>query len=352
MSYAVIHVQKFKANDVKGIQIHNQRESPNSKNMDIDKEKSVLNYDLHNPEPVNYNHKVKEIIKEGYTSSRAIRKDAVMMTGTLISSDKEFFSKLDLSDQKKFFQDAYDKLKELYGEKNIVAAVVHLDEQTPHMHLCSVPIIEGKLLAKSLFDRQGLRTLQEEIPKYLKSQGFDIQRGEKSEKKHVDTVDYKKKLSKEVETLQCKSKALKSDLRAIQGQLTKIKGLKPNFDRIDRIQAKVGFLNKSKVTISKDDFEELCNTAKGYGLLEDKLSYLKQENKTMSKDIDTLYSSHQQNKSKTSNTQSKLVAVNSKLGLLVDFIKATDQVDQANKYVREQTQKQAVKARNYDDLEL
>ena len=99
MSYAVIHVQKFKMNDVKGIQIHNQRESPNSKNKDIDREKTELNYDLRNPELVKYNHKVKEIIKVGYTIDKAIRKDAVVMTGTLVTSDKEFFSKLSQAEQ-------------------------------------------------------------------------------------------------------------------------------------------------------------------------------------------------------------------------------------------------------------
>ena len=42
MSYLVCHIQKFKNNDVKGLQIHNQRESDKSKNIDIDKSKSHL----------------------------------------------------------------------------------------------------------------------------------------------------------------------------------------------------------------------------------------------------------------------------------------------------------------------
>lgn len=53
---------------------------------------------------MNYNYKVKEIIKEGYTIDKAIRKDAVVMTGTLVTSDKEFFSKLSLAEQKNTFR--------------------------------------------------------------------------------------------------------------------------------------------------------------------------------------------------------------------------------------------------------
>ena len=91
MSYLICHVQKFKANGVKGTQIHNQRESVNSKNKDINEDRTILNYDLHNEKHINYNHKVKEIIKEGYKVNKGIRKDAVVMTSTLITSDNEYF---------------------------------------------------------------------------------------------------------------------------------------------------------------------------------------------------------------------------------------------------------------------
>ncbi|MBJ7968236.1 plasmid recombination protein, partial [Bacillus cereus] len=40
-------MQKFKMRDVKGIQIHNQREKESHTNPDIEKEQSHLNYDLH-----------------------------------------------------------------------------------------------------------------------------------------------------------------------------------------------------------------------------------------------------------------------------------------------------------------
>ncbi len=42
MSYLVCHVQKFKSNDVGGMQRHNQRETEGHKNKDIDNDKSHL----------------------------------------------------------------------------------------------------------------------------------------------------------------------------------------------------------------------------------------------------------------------------------------------------------------------
>lgn len=40
------------------MQIHNQREIENSKNKDIDRSKTELNYDLHNQQHINYNHEI------------------------------------------------------------------------------------------------------------------------------------------------------------------------------------------------------------------------------------------------------------------------------------------------------
>ena len=200
MSYFACHVEKFKSNDVRGLQIHNQRESSNSKNNDIDPYRTILNYDLHNKDKINYNQRVKEIIAEGYKGAKAIRKDATVMTSTIVTSDKGFFDKLSLKEQRLFFEESYKFLKECYGEKNIVSAVVHMDETTPHMHLTAVPLTEdGKLSAKTIIDRKFLRHIQKAIPELLQSKGFDIERGvEGSAKGHTDTDEYKKEQLKKL----------------------------------------------------------------------------------------------------------------------------------------------------------
>ena len=208
MSYFACHVEKFKSNDVRGLQIHNQRESSKSKNNDIDPYRTILNYDLHNKDKINYNQRVKEIIAEGYKGAKAIRKDATVMTSTIVTSDKGFFDKLPLEEQRRFFEEAYNFLKECYGEKNIVSAVVHMDETTPHMHLTAVPLTDdGKLSAKTIIDRKFLRHIQKAIPELLQSKGFDIERGvEGSAKGHTDTDDYKKE---QLKKLRAENKELK-----------------------------------------------------------------------------------------------------------------------------------------------
>jgi len=262
MSYLVCHVQKFKASDVKGTQIHNQRES---------QDRTRLNYDLHNESHINYNQKVKEIIKDGYSVDKGIRKDAVVMTSTLVTSDSEYFKKLSNEEQKEFFKKSFEFLKEKYGEKNIISATVHMDEATPHMHLCSVPLTEdGRLSAKNIFDRKALLNLQDELPKYLQSNGFDIQRGEAgSEKTHLDTQDFKKKkveeLSmaldnklKEVKELEIKLEktkdALKSDLKPLEAT-------KMHLSELKYLEVKRSVLG-GKMTLLEGDYYKLMDLAK------------------------------------------------------------------------------------------
>jgi len=183
------------AGSVRGIQIHDQREKDYShSNPDIDFEKSKDNYDLHNGSThQNYNLKVKERIKE-LNLPKAVRKDAIVMTQCLVTSDKPFFDKLSKEQQQQFFKDSYDFIKERYGEKNIISASVHLDEKTPHMHVNFVPVTEdGRLCAKDLFKRGDLVKLHDDFYKYCNEKGFELERGQNTEeyKKHLNLEEYK-----------------------------------------------------------------------------------------------------------------------------------------------------------------
>src|SRR5699024_147746 len=120
---------------LKGMQFHNQRERESRTNEDIDRERTHENYDLQNDENINYNERVKDIIDSQKTGPRKTRKDAVLVNELLVTSDRDFFERLDPGEQKRFFEESYKLFSERYGKQNIAYATVHNDEQTPHMHL-------------------------------------------------------------------------------------------------------------------------------------------------------------------------------------------------------------------------
>src|SRR5699024_12262428 len=77
----------------------------------------------------------KDIIDSQKTGTRKTRKDAVLVNELLVTSDRDFFERLDPGEQKRFFEESYKLFSERYGKQNIAYATVHNDEQTPHMHL-------------------------------------------------------------------------------------------------------------------------------------------------------------------------------------------------------------------------
>src|SRR5699024_7323542 len=137
MSYAVCRMQKVKSAGLKGMQFNNQRERESRTNEDIDRERTHENYDMqkdeniNNKENKNYKKHIKEKIESQKTSTRKTRKDAVLVNELLVTSDRDFFERLDPGEQKRFFEESYKLFSERYGKQNIAYATVHNDEQTP-----------------------------------------------------------------------------------------------------------------------------------------------------------------------------------------------------------------------------
>ncbi len=215
-SFYVSHTEKFNAGGLKGIGIHNERKSENSKNQDIDKNRSHLNYDLHKGDnQISYEAEVNKIIKKNYTSDRKIRANAVIMTSTVISASPEFFENKSQEEIKKYFEMNYDYLKERIGESNVISATVHMDEKTPHMHFCSVPITEdGRLCAKEIYNREALRELQSEPVELVREIYSEIERGKVNhtgKSKHVDSEVFKvQELEKKINDLKLQDEQLKN----------------------------------------------------------------------------------------------------------------------------------------------
>ena len=201
-SYLVCHVQKFGGADLKGVGIHNDRESENSKNKDIDYSRTSQNFDAltgieGNPK-TNYKKEVEDRIEKFYRGKRAIRKDAVKLVSVLVSADHDFFKDMEKEEIKRFFAESSSYLANRFGAENVVSAKVHMDEHTPHMHFTFVPLRDGKLTAKTIIDRKELKRLQDELPMRLQDAGYDIKRGrENSPQQHLDVLDFKRVKSAE-----------------------------------------------------------------------------------------------------------------------------------------------------------
>lgn len=228
MSFAVVHMKKIKSAGLRGMQFHHQRERDSNTNPDIDSSKTYLNYDLVNRGDIDFNKKINKVIKDNVKSDRAIRFDAVRLCDFIITSDKKFFENMDSENKKVFFEKSLDFFKEKYGEEKVMYGKVHLDERTPHMHLGLVPINEdGKLTAKNMFNKIGLRKLQDEYPEFMKENGFNLERGVKRDKpkKHIETQTFKDREEKRLKDLEEKNKEIELKIASRKEKLEEVNDL-------------------------------------------------------------------------------------------------------------------------------
>lgn len=195
MSTLILHMSKFKKDAIRGIQSHNRRERESHSNPDIDYNRNAGNYDLHESASDNYAQAIQNRIDD-LLMVKEVRKDAVHMCGLIVSLDKSFFTCMGKEETRRFFEETAAYLTEFVGKENVISAMVHMDEKTPHMHFLHVPVApDGRLSANSIYTRASLKKLQTELPVYLQSRGFEIQRGIEqkpgSAKKHLDTREFK-----------------------------------------------------------------------------------------------------------------------------------------------------------------
>ena len=175
-SYAIMRINKHKMGTVSRINRHHERLKQEYKsNPDIDLSK--VHEDYHIKEcSGSYRELITKRIQE---VGCKVRKDSVVMQDCLALASPDWINKLTLEEQKEFFRHAYRFFAEKFGEDNIISAVVHMDETTPHMHLIFVPITEdGRLSSKKLIGGpQGLIKLQDDYYEHLHSKYPDITRG-------------------------------------------------------------------------------------------------------------------------------------------------------------------------------
>ena len=194
MPYAILRFQKRKAGGVAACERHNERRKESYKsNPDIDRERSKWNYHLVSPPQYTYKREINSMVAE---AGCRVRKDSVMMVETLITASPEFMNSLPFEEQKEYFKMALDFISERVGQQNILSAVVHMDEKTPHMHLCFVPITpDNKLSAKAFLGNQkNLSQWQTDYHGHMSSQWSELERGQSSietKRKHIPTWLFK-----------------------------------------------------------------------------------------------------------------------------------------------------------------
>ena len=221
MGYAVLHLEKAKGAD-SGMSAHIER-TIQPKNADPTR--THLNRELiqfpngvrnrtaaiqHRLDTAGLKRKI------GKNQVQAIR---IVLTGT--HADMERIEQTDKLDE--WCQDNLEWLRKTYGADNVVSAVLHMDEETLHIHATIVPIVQTerkkqkkeqtvkkkyrtkapapRLCADEVMSRANLIRYQDTYAEQMAAYG--LQRGIKgSEAQHISTHEYYRSLIAQGEDLQ------------------------------------------------------------------------------------------------------------------------------------------------------
>lgn len=197
VGYAVVHMMKIKSGAVGGIQSHNNREHEPKTNPDVDMSRSEDNYDLVPCD--NYKRSIKEKLSNLVESSRAVRKDAVVVCNFIVTSDSETMEALGADRQRDFFEDSVKWFSDRYGADRVLNATVHMDETTPHLHIGVMPITQdGRLSAKAIFTKTEMKAIQTEFARDV-GEKYGLERGvEGSERTHLSEARFKEQKALEM----------------------------------------------------------------------------------------------------------------------------------------------------------
>ncbi|TKI81498.1 MobV family relaxase, partial [Bacillus mycoides] len=276
--FAIIHMQKFQISDVQGIQKHNQRQGKSKSNLDIDYSKSEQNYDLLNQQKIRYESTIKQEISERV--KRKPRANSVVLSEFVVTASPDYMNSLSLEEQKRYFESSLAFIQKRYGKQNTLYAMVHMDEATPHMHIGVMPITEdNRLSAKDMFTRKELISLQQDFPGEIREKGFDVKRGEGSERKHLSPQAFKEKqdLQIEIEQLSDVKKHLQTKVVTTHNQLQQNTNfVEKQNETLQKIQQQYGILEK-KIKEKKQEFDTFGKQVPDKPV---SIAYLREETKT------------------------------------------------------------------------
>lgn len=243
MGYAVLHMEKTSGTDA-AMSAHIER---TIKPKNADESRTHLNRELITfPDGVEsrtqaIQHRLDTAgltRKIGNNQVRAIR---VLLTGT--HENMEHIANEDRLDE--WCSDNLKYLADTFGRENIVSAVLHMDEQTPHIHATLVPIVRGerkrkkkeeqvrkryrkkptetaRLCADDIMTRAKLKSYQDTYAQAMS--GYGLQRGiDGSEAKHITTRQYYRDLMQQTEQLRTDIGQLQDRKETAQEELRRAK---------------------------------------------------------------------------------------------------------------------------------
>ncbi|WGE90262.1 MobV family relaxase [Actinobacillus genomosp. 1] len=206
---------------------------------------------------------VKDIMKDfDSRMPKKIRANAVKAVEVVITGSSQRMNEMSKEEQMDYFKQSLAFVgRKFGGEENILSAVVHNDETTPHLSVMLVPLVDGKLNVAKFTD--GISKMKDLQTAFASEVGkkFGLERGIERERPrdHIELQKYYKVTNQIFEQLRTRP----DDLKAL-GELVKQIDYQNDVGDIVEKLSKVGKESQAKIAerISKE-IDEMLGEEKG-----------------------------------------------------------------------------------------
>ena len=176
-NWSVIRVEKISAEGAQKTERHNERKNENYANLNVDTERIARNVHFKDTGGLTYNEYFQRLIDEGKISTRGQKAGATIFNELVVDVNTRYFEEHGGYEYaKQFYEEAYRFGCEIYGEDNIVSAVMHADEINKavseelgkpvyhyHLHIVAIPTVRKEILWSKRCKDEALRGTVKEV---------------------------------------------------------------------------------------------------------------------------------------------------------------------------------------------
>ena len=311
-NFSVARVETRTRESIGKYERHNERKNEHYGNMNVDLSRTPMNVHFKSCGALTYNETLDRLVSDGKVTLRGLKKDAKIFDEMILDVNTDYFETHGGYEYaRRFYAEAYRFAVKVYGEDNILSAVMHADEVNLalseqygepvyhyHMHIVALPVVEKQVLwtkrcknpelvgtvkevvqqvshskkwkspqavdeqGNPLYDERGKAVLvptysilQDEFFEHMQNAGFnDFVRGERG-----STAENKTSLQYQIDKDKERLAQIQEKIASADEELSTILPVRASAEIIDAMGKKT---LTGKVQMSAEDYGYLSNLAK------------------------------------------------------------------------------------------
>lgn len=337
-NFSVARVETRTRESIGKYERHNERKNEHYGNMNVDLSCTPMNVHFKSCGDMTYNETLDKLVADGKVSLRGLKKDAKIYDEMVLDVNTDYFETHGGYEYaRRFYAEAYQFAVKIYGEDNILSAVMHADEVNLalseqygepiyhyHMHIVALPVVEKQVLwtkrcknpeligtvkeivqqvshskkwkspqavdeqGRPIYDKKGKAVLvptysilQDEFFEHMQAAGFaDFIRGERG-----STTENKISLQYQIDKDKERLAVIQEKIASADEELSTILPVRASAEIIDNMGKKTF---TGKVQMSSEDYGYLSNLAKECLVNRRTVQILESSNRALSDKVKSL----------------------------------------------------------------